>query len=58
MIPFDMVRLDSNVTTPEGQKKKPTMDRILDLAKVSCSTDYLPWGKIMTYFGNLLKKCQ
>ena len=56
MIPFDMVKLDSNITTPEGQKKLPTMDRILDLAKVSCSANYLPWRKIMAYFGNLLKK--
>lgn len=35
MIPFDMVRLDSNVTTQDGQRRKPAMDRILDLAKVS-----------------------
>lgn len=56
MIPFDMVKLDSNITTPEGQKKLPTMDRILDLAKVSCSANYLPWRKIVAYFGNLLKK--
>ncbi|XP_074649513.1 tubulin-specific chaperone D-like isoform X1 [Tubulanus polymorphus] len=32
MIPFDMARLDSNVKSESGQvKKKPTMDRILDI---------------------------
>lgn len=34
MIPFDMVRLDSNVTSEDGKRRKPAMDRILDLAKL------------------------
>ncbi|KAJ8318891.1 hypothetical protein KUTeg_003982 [Tegillarca granosa] len=33
MIPFDMVRLDSNAVTVTGEKQKPVMDRILDLAR-------------------------
>lgn len=39
MIPFDMARLDSNVTTEGGQKRKPAMDRILDLAKLYLSVN-------------------
>ncbi|XP_013417607.2 tubulin-specific chaperone D-like [Lingula anatina] len=34
MIPFDMVRLDSNIKTATGEVKKPIMDRILDVVKI------------------------
>ncbi|XP_048760810.2 tubulin-specific chaperone D-like [Ostrea edulis] len=34
MIPFDMVRLDSNVASEDGEKKQPVMDRILNTARV------------------------
>lgn len=33
MIPFDMVRLDSNVPSAGGEKKQPVMDRILNIAR-------------------------
>ena len=35
MIPFDLSRLDSNARADDGDGKKPVMDRILDVAKVS-----------------------
>lgn len=34
MIPFDMVRLDSNIRLDTGETRKPIMDRIMDTAKV------------------------
>uniref|UniRef100_A0A674HG89 Tubulin-specific chaperone D n=1 Tax=Taeniopygia guttata TaxID=59729 RepID=A0A674HG89_TAEGU len=34
LIPFDLARFDGNLTSLEGQARQPTMDRILDLAKV------------------------
>ncbi|XP_060071725.1 tubulin-specific chaperone D-like [Ylistrum balloti] len=34
MIPFDMVRLDSNVVNVSGERKRPVMDRILDVARM------------------------
>lgn len=34
MIPFDMVRLDSNIPSSGGEKKQPVMDRILNIARV------------------------
>ena len=35
MIPFDLSRLDSNVRLDGGDVKKPVMDRILEVGKVS-----------------------
>ena len=35
MIPFDMVRLDSNIPSEDGEKKQPVMERILNTARVS-----------------------
>ncbi|XP_069124940.1 tubulin-specific chaperone D-like [Argopecten irradians] len=34
MIPFDMVRLDSNAVSESGERRKPVMDRILDIARM------------------------
>ena len=34
MIPFDMVRLDSNVHSLTGEKRRPIMERIIDAGKV------------------------
>nr|XP_022315849.1 tubulin-specific chaperone D-like [Crassostrea virginica] len=34
MIPFDMVRLDSNIPSEDGEKKQPVMDRILNTAQI------------------------
>ncbi|KAL5018127.1 hypothetical protein ScPMuIL_003849 [Solemya velum] len=34
MIPFAMSRLDSNITTETGEKKKTVMDRIIDVGKL------------------------
>ncbi|XP_033744746.1 tubulin-specific chaperone D-like [Pecten maximus] len=33
MIPFDMVRLDSNAVTGSGERRRPVMDRILDVGR-------------------------
>ncbi|KAK3089885.1 hypothetical protein FSP39_007355 [Pinctada imbricata] len=33
MIPFDMSRLDSNIASATGERKKPAMDRILEFAQ-------------------------
>jgi hypothetical protein len=45
MIPFDMVRLDSNVTSESGEKKQPVMDRILNTARVRNNHHYVSQGK-------------
>uniref|UniRef100_A0A8D2ML96 Tubulin-specific chaperone D n=1 Tax=Zonotrichia albicollis TaxID=44394 RepID=A0A8D2ML96_ZONAL len=34
LIPFDLARFDGNLVSLEGQARQPTMDRILDMAKV------------------------
>lgn len=34
MIPFDMVRLDSNRVGDDGNTKQPIMDRIIEAGKV------------------------
>lgn len=34
LIPFDLARFDGNLVSVEGQARQPTMDRILDIAKV------------------------
>ncbi|XP_067672679.1 tubulin-specific chaperone D-like [Haliotis asinina] len=37
MIPFDMVRLDGSLGTEGGEKKKPVMDRIIEVGKTYLS---------------------
>ncbi len=34
MIPFDMVRLDSNLRSQTGEVKRPVMERIIEVGKV------------------------
>ncbi|OWF45618.1 tubulin-specific chaperone D-like [Mizuhopecten yessoensis] len=34
MIPFDMVRLDSNAVSVSGERRRPVMERILDVARM------------------------
>lgn len=34
LIPFDLARFDGNLVSLEGQARQPTMDRILEIAKV------------------------
>lgn len=34
LIPFDLARFDGNLVSVEGQARQPTMDRILEIAKV------------------------
>ena len=34
MIPFDMSRLDGTFGIEKGEKRKPVVDRIMDIAKV------------------------
>ena len=47
MIPFDMVRLDSNIAAAGGEVKKPVMDRIIDVGKVKyVVTDQMKSTKI------------
>ena len=35
IIPFDLVRLDSNTVEESGDHRKPVMDRIMETAQVS-----------------------
>lgn len=35
LIPFDLARFDGNILSEEGPTRMPTMDRILEIAKVS-----------------------
>lgn len=35
LIPFDLARFDGNLISEEGQTRMPTMDHILQIAKVS-----------------------
>lgn len=35
LIPFDLARLDGNISSIEGSTRVPIMDRILTVAKVS-----------------------